>query len=198
MLAAMPQIVRADEPAPDKTAPDETVRLHAEVDPLPFVRGGYGGQLGVRPLRLANGRLRFALASFALDVPDFAVQLGGNDGFHIRVRPSAALYVLYYLSSSRNGFAVGGSLRYLRLRTTHDDVFGAHDDTSELSPEAIVAYKWHPTRYGFYVQPWFGLSATLWRSHDAKVGDSAVGDRTYDPLPVQAFFTVNLGWELVR
>lgn len=24
------------------------VRLHAEVDPLPFVRGGYGGQVGVR------------------------------------------------------------------------------------------------------------------------------------------------------
>ena len=169
----------------------EGVHLHAEVDPLPFVRGGYGGQIGVRDDRI--GRVRVAVASFSLDVPDFATQLGGNDDFHLRVRPSAALYVLSYLSPKRDGFAVGGSLRYLRLRYTHDAFDGASADTSELSPEAIVAYKWHPTRFGFYVQPWLGLSATVWRSDDA-----VVGDRTYDPLPLQAFFTVNLGWELVR
>lgn len=169
----------------------DDVRLHAELDPLPFVRAGYGGQIGVRD-DARFGRIRFAVASFALDVPDFAAQLGGNDDFHIRVRPSAAVYALYYLSPSRDGFAVGGSLRYLRLRYTHD-ASDAHDDTRELGPEAIVAYKFHPTRFGFYVQPWFGLSATLWRSHDPVVGTHA-----YDALPLQAFFTVNLGWELVR
>ena len=169
----------------------DDVHLHAEVDPLPFARGGYGGQFGFRDDSIS--RLRFAIASFALDVPDFAAQLGGNDDFHIRVRPSVALYVLYYLSPARNSFAVGGSLRFLRLRYTHDDEPDKHDDTSELSPEVIVGYKWHPTRYGFYLQPWFGLSVTATRTHDPVVGDHA-----YDPLPLQAFFTVNLGWELVR
>ena len=169
----------------------DDVHLHAEIDPLPFARSGYGGQLGVRADAIA--RVRVAVASFALDVPNFAAQLGGNDDFHIRVRPSAALYVLYYLSPGRNSFAVGGSLRYLRLRYTHDDSPSAYSETRELSPEAIVGYKWHPSRYGFYLQPWFGLSVTAWRSHDP-----VVGDRAYDPLPVQAFFTVNLGWELVR
>ncbi len=172
-------------------AAEPALHLHAEVDPLPFARDGYGGQIGVRDDRLA--RVRVAVASFSLDVPDFAAQLGGNDDFHIRVRPSGAVYVLYYLSPARNGFAVGGSLRYLRLRYTHDAFDGMHDDTSELSPEAIVGYKWHPSRFGFYLQPWFGLSTTLWRSHD-----TVVGDRSYDYLPVQAFFTVNLGWELLR
>lgn len=170
----------------------DELRLHAEVDPLPFARAGYGGQIGVRD-DARFGRLRLAVASFALDVPDFAAQLGGNEDFHIRVRPSAALYLLYYLSPKRNGFAVGGSLRYLRLRYTHDEVADMHDDTRELSPEAIIAYKFHPTRFGFYVQPWLGLSATLWRSHDPVVETHA-----YDPLAVQAFFTVNLGWELAR
>lgn len=170
----------------------EGVHLHGELDPLPFARAGYGGQLGVRDDERL-GRVRIAAASFALDVPDLAAQLGDNDGFHLRVRPSAAVYVLYYLAPGRDGLALGGSLRYLRLRATHDAFTGVHDDTRELSPEAIVAYKWHPSRYGFYLQPWFGLSATAWRAHDLRVGD-----RTYDPLPVQAFFTVNLGWELVR
>jgi len=168
------------------------IHLHAEVDPLPFIRAGYGAQIGVRDDDHV-GRVRVAIASFSLDVPDFAAQLGGNDDFHIRVRPSVAAYVLYYLSPKRNGFAIGGSLRYLRLRYTHDAVDGEHDNVSEISPEAIVAYKWHPTGLGFYVQPWFGLSATVSRSHDP-----VVGDRAYDPLPLQAFFTVNLGWELVR
>lgn len=168
----------------------DEVRLHAELDPLPFVRDGYGGQIGAR-----TGALRLALASFALDVPDFAAQLGGNDEFHVRVRPSAALYVLVYparFARGRDGFAIGGAMRYLRLRYTHDALPDVHDDVRELSPEVIVGYQWHPTRYGFYVQPWFGLAGTLYRSHDP-----VVGDRAYDPLPLQAFFTVNLGWELV-
>jgi len=29
----------------------------------------------------------------------------------------------------------------------------------------------------------------------AQRGDAVVGDRRYDPLPIQPFFTVNLGWE---
>ena len=167
--------------------------MHAELDPLPFARSGYGGQIGVREDSIVRG-LRVAVASFALDVPDFAAELGGNDGFHIRVQPSAALYVLYYLGDGRSGFAVGGSVRWLRLRYTHDAFDSARDDVSELSPEAIVGYKWQPSpRYGFYVQPWFGLSTTVWRSNEPRVGD-----RAYDALPAQAFFTVNLGWELVR
>jgi hypothetical protein len=169
---------------------EPVAHLHLEVDPLPFSRGGYGTQIGVRPHALAG--LRFAIASFALDVPDFAIQVGsGNDGFHARVRPSGALYVLYYLAPScRHSFAFGGSLRYLRLRYTEDDAPGEHADASELSPEAIAAFKWNPWKAGFYLQPWLGLSTTLWRS-----GSRKVGAKSYDPLPIQPFFTVNLGWE---
>ncbi|WP_437984620.1 hypothetical protein [Sorangium sp. So ce117] len=135
--------------------------------------------------------MRVSLASFSRDVPDFVAQLGGNDDFHVCVRPSAAVYVLYYPSAERNGLAVGGAVRYLRLRYTNDAFPGMRDETSEVSPEAIAGYKWHPSKYGFYLLPWLGASMTAWRSSDA-----VVGERTYDPLPVQLFLTVNLGWEL--
>jgi hypothetical protein len=173
-------------------ADEPSLHVHAEVDPLPFVQKGYGAQIGWRDDSVIRG-LRFAVASFSLDVPDFAAELGGNDDFHIRVRPSGAAYVLYYLQHSRNSVLVGGSIRVLRLSYTHDDVANTHDDVSEISPEAIVGYMWHPTKYGFYLQPWFGLSATVWRSHDPRVGD-----RMYEPPALNAFFTVNLGFELVR
>jgi hypothetical protein len=170
-------------------APAEAVRLHAELDPLTFANGGYGGQIGIRHPALHGVRL--AIASFSLHVPDPLAQVGGNDGFDLRVRPSAALYALYYLrAAGRDGFAVGASLRYLRLRYEHDDVPGERADTSELSPEAIVGYQWHPFHNGFYLQPWLALGVTVLRS-----GEPMVGSQRYDPLPIQPFFTVNIGWE---
>jgi hypothetical protein len=163
--------------------------LHAELDPLTFANGGYGAQLGVRLPALRGVRL--AIASFSLHVPDLISQLGGNDGFDERVLPSGALYALYYLRPpGQDGFAIGGSLRLLRIRYEHDDFPGSEAHVTELSPEAVVGYQWHPFHNGFYLQPWLALGVTVWRDHDAKVGD-----RTYSELPVNPFFTVNLGWE---
>jgi hypothetical protein len=167
---------------------DDPVLAQIEVDPLPFATGGYGAQVGIRHPKL---RVRISVASFALNVPDVVTELGGNDGFNLRVRPSAATYVLYYFAPpGRDGFTVGGALRYLRLRYEHDEVVGGRADVSELSPEAIVGYQWHPFDNPFYLQPWLGLSFTLVRD-----GEPVVGDRRYDPMPIQPFFTVNVGWE---
>lgn len=175
-------------PADGDAAADHAVRLHAELDPLTFANGGYGGQIGIRHPALHGVRL--AIASFALHVPDLVAQIG-NDGFDLRVRPSGAIYALYYLRpAGHDGFAIGGSLRYLRLRYEHDDVAGARAEVTELSPEAIIGYQWHPFDNGFYLQPWLALGATV-----ARQGDAIVGDKRYDALPLQPFFTVNVGWE---
>ena len=60
----------------------------------------------------------------------------------------------------------------------------------EFSIEALFGYKWHPWSAGFYAIPWLGLSRTL-----ARTEDPDVGSKSYSPLPIQPFFTVNLGWE---
>ena len=169
---------------------DEPHRLHVEVDPLPFALGGYGGQIGYRAAALP--RLRVAVASFALDVPDAVAQLDDdNDRFHVRVRPSGAIYFLYFLSGARGGWVAGGSVRSLRLEYTHDDAPGAETRLVELSVEAIAGYKWHPWDAGFYLQPWVTVARTLTRSDDA-----VVEGREYQQMFLQLFATVNLGWEL--
>lgn len=169
---------------------DRGLLADAECDPLPFATGRYGCQIGLRPD--AFGGIRISIAQFSVDVPDFIAEIGRNDGFHLDVRPgSGALYVLYYFAApGDDGFTVGGSLRYLRLRYTHDDAPGERAAVSELSPEAIVGYQWHPFDNGFYLQPWLALGVTLARS-----GDAVVGGHQYDELPVTPFFTVNVGWE---
>lgn len=163
--------------------------VHAELDPLTFANGGYGGQLGIRHPALHGVRL--AIASFSLHVPDALSQIGGNDGFDERVRPSGALYALYYFAPpGHDGFSVGGSIRYLRIRYEHDAEPGERADISQLSPEAIVGYQWHPFHNGFYLQPWFALGVALWTR-----GEPVVGSHRYDALPVSPFFTVNIGYE---
>lgn len=164
---------------------DSTV-IHAELDPLTFAnQPGYGGQIGVRAPQLRGVRL--AIASFALHVPDVLTGLLGNDGIDQRVRPSGALYGLYYFAPpGHDGFAVGASLRYLRLRYT-EDATQAQLDVSEVSPEVIVGYQWHPLHGRFYLQPWFALGVTVWRSRELALG--------VDEPPVSPFFTVNVGYE---
>lgn len=135
--------------------------------------------------------IRFAAASFSLHVPDPISQIG-NAGFDERVQPSGAAYALYYLRpGGHDGFAVGGSVRLLRIEYRHDDVANEQSHVVEISPEAIVGYQWHPFHNGFYLQPWIGLGVTVWRNHTA-----TVGPYTYDELPINPFVTVNLGWEL--
>jgi hypothetical protein len=167
----------------------EPTLVDGECDPFPFATGRYGCQVGVRHAALHG--VRISVASFSLDVPDFIAEVGGNDGFHLDVRPSGAIYVLKYLRpAGQDGLAVGGALRLLRLEYEHDDFPGMRAKATELSPEAIVGYQWHPLHNGFYVQPWLGLSITAYRD-----GERVVGDREYEGLPVQPFFTVNIGYE---
>ncbi len=165
-------------------ADDADLRVHLEIDPQPFILGGYGVQPGLR-----YHHLRAALGNFRLDVPDVITELGGNEGFHQQLRHSNALYILYFLDD-RSGFAFGGSLRLLRLTFTRDGETAAAK-IWEFGPEAIAGYKWHPTSHGFYVMPWVAAGVTLHRNRDA-----VVAGQTYDPLPVNLFATVNIGWEL--
>jgi hypothetical protein len=167
----------------------EPHRVHAEVDPLPFALGGYGGQIGYRSPTLP--RWRVAAASFSLDVPEPIAELGGNDGFSVRVRPSFAVYLLYYRSGTR-GLALGGSVRFLRPSYTRDDTPGERADVGELSLEAIVGYKWHPFAAGLFIQPWLGIARTLIETGDEPV----VGGQRYEPTFLSLFATANIGWEL--
>jgi len=167
---------------------DDRVYLHAELDPLTFANGGYGGQLGVRLPQLRG--VRVAIASFSLHVPDVLSQIG-NAGFDERVEPSGALYVLYYFRpAGHDGFSVGAATRLKNIRYEHDAEPGSVAHVKEVSPEAIVGYQWHPFHNGFYLQPWLALGVTLWRDHDA-----VVGTHRYSESPVSPFFTVNIGYE---
>lgn len=168
------------------SAEEQSLTLHAELDPLPFVQGGYGIQVGFALAALPGWR--FGLGNFSLDVPDAGVQLNpDNDGFHIRLRHSRALYGLHFFSGLE-GWCVGGSLRMLRQRFSHDDAPGQSRSVREFSAEAIGGYKWHPFESPFYLMPWAALAKTL---HSESTVEFA--GNSFQPYFVQLFATVNIG-----
>lgn len=164
------------------------LRVHVEADPLPFILGGYGLQVGLAHKAIPGWRL--GLGNFSLDVPDIAAQLNSdNEGFHLRVRRSHALYGLHFFSGLR-GWCVGGSMRYLRLEYTHDDSPGEHVRVGEFSVEAIGGYKWHPADNGFYLMPWVAIAKPIIATGDAELGTNA-----YQTDFVQLFMTANIGYQ---
>lgn len=168
------------------SAEEESLTLHAELDPLPFIQGGYGIQIGFAHAALPGWR--FGLGNFSLDVPDAAVQLNSdNDGFHIRVRNSRALYGLHFFSGLK-GWCVGGSLRMLRQQFTHDDAAGESRSVREFSAEAIGGYKWHPLDSRFYLMPWAALAKTLHSESSVELAG-----KSFQPDFVQLFATMNIG-----
>jgi hypothetical protein len=175
-------------------ADDRTV-LDVEIDPFPFATLRYGVQVGVRAPALAGVRL--SVASFSVDVPDLLAESLYGEGTHLDVRPgSGAIYALYYFrKAGEDGFCVGASMRYLRIRSTHDDAPGEVVRLFELSPEAIVGYQWHPFRNGFYVQPWLALGVTIYTRGTTAYGDPQNAPVVFDEPPVSPFFTVNIGYE---
>ncbi len=173
---------------PVALAQSEELSLHVEVDPLPFILGGYGIQLGVAHTALPGWRL--GLGNFSLDVPDMATQLNSdNEGFHLRVRHSHALYLLRFLSGL-DGWCIGGSVRILRQRFTHDDAPADSLTIREYSVEAIAGYKWHPASNGFYLMPWVALAKPLVASDSVQLAG-----QDYNVDFVQLFGTVNVGWQ---
>jgi hypothetical protein len=168
--------------------------IHAELDPLTFANyPGYGGQIGLRHPALRG--VRVAVASFALHVPDILSQKLNGGGIDQRVRPSGAIYGLYYFEKTGvDGFAIGASIRYLRIRYTDESEPSRTTDVREISPEVIAAYQWHPWKGRFYIQPWFALGVTVWRQGSLALGPDPA-PIVVDPWPVSPFFTFNLGYE---
>ena len=80
---------------------DAESSVHAEVDPFPFATGRWGVQIGARPAALRG--LRLSIASFSVDVPDVVTELGGNEGFHLDVRPLSGGVYARSITSRRPG-----------------------------------------------------------------------------------------------
>jgi hypothetical protein len=114
--------LQADSSAPvSDQAVEHQWRISLETDPFDFFLDGYGIVVGDRPAQIPNWRL--ALATFALDLPQFLVELDdANQGFGMRIDHGFGATGSYYFSEESGGFYVGPTVGYLIAEYTHAEV----------------------------------------------------------------------------
>lgn len=173
-------VCRATEPVGASASADPTRpgAWSVEVDPLPFVSGGYSVAVGWQ-----TAHLRVSANAFAANLPSFAVQ----DGWTGRVRAAGALRLQLYPDRRSRGFFGAVQLGPVASRFTSSS--GAIADAYQLVLTPSVGYRWFPWdgRLGLYLMPavGVGLAVGTWTEGSA-----------YPAPTVTAQAALHLGWEL--
>ncbi|MBS1120090.1 MAG: hypothetical protein H6Q90_2318 [Deltaproteobacteria bacterium] len=188
--AAAPSTASAEPTITESPAAPRT-RVNLETDPFDFFLGGYGLVVGVRPSALPHWRL--SVATFALDLPSFLVEIDdANKGFSLRIDHGFGATGSYHFSEASGGFYVGPAIGYFINEYSRDDLPGMVTTVHSFNVGAQGGYQWFPLKQrGFYLQPWMNASVPLYTSRDPKVGD-----REFHSPPVNVNLLLHVGYEL--
>ena len=159
----------------------EGLGFSAEIDPLPFLAGGYSVGLGWR-----LDRLRLSAHAFAADVPSFALP----SGFRAHIQSGYALRAQLYLSPRARGWFAGAEIGPTSIRYTKIGGEGvARVDHLSFTPTAGL--RWFPSGEGLYFMPAVGVELPLRTRGDETLGGKPVPAQRATPIAA-----LHLGWEL--
>jgi len=170
----------AAEPAGTRQGPTG-VGLSLEIDPVPFMAGGYSVGLGWR-----LDHLRLSVHAYAADVPSAVVP----HGFDARIRYGLAIRGQLYLEGGARGWFAGAELGPTSLRYTRSGTAGAAR-VDHLSFTPTAGYRWFPWGGGLYLMPAAGVEMPLVSRGDSTLGGEPLPSRRATPLA--AF---HVGWEI--
>jgi hypothetical protein len=126
-----------------------------------------------------------------MKIPDPVAELGNRGAeWSLDLRSGYALFADYHFAGEPRGWFVGAEVALQRWQLRRDGM----DATSEYRTLLLMARGGtllHPFDNGFYLMPWLGVGPSPKIS-----GSTALGDRTYKPLPLLAFAAVHVGWSL--
>lgn len=131
--------------------------ISLEVDPMPFIFGGYS--FSVRYARRHLPHWSAMGSVFSSDFPDGMLSTTNRDAgwgsFHFRA--SQALFVDYNFSGTGRGFFAGPSVFVYNNEVTYEPTGELHAFTS-IYPNVRLGYTWFPfAKSGFYLSPWMNL-----------------------------------------
>ena len=173
-------VARADEPAGVSASPERWTpgAWSLEVDPLPFVAGGYSVAAGWQ-----TAHVRLSANAFAANLPSFSVQ----EGWTGRVRAAGALRLQLYPDARDRGLFGAVQLGPVASRFTSST--GAVADAYQLVVTPSIGYRWFPWdgRLGLYLMPAAGVGLAL-----ATWSEGV----PYSAPRVTAQAALHVGWEL--
>ena len=135
--------------------------LSIELDPAPFILGGYSFSMKYSPSTLNHFTIIGSV--YRSDFPDKMMQKSNFEkGFRdVKINTSYALFADYFLSDNRSGFHLGPSVFYYS-KTIGINARKEAMNFKSIYPNLRVGYVYKPFRNsGFYLNPWVNVGKEI-------------------------------------
>ncbi|KOY53120.1 hypothetical protein [Polaribacter dokdonensis] len=136
-------------------------QLSIELDPAPFILGGYSVSLKYSPDK--TPKIAYMASIYQSDFPDEMLTKANKDkGWKdMKIKTSYATFAEFYLNKERKGFYFGPSVfwynKSVELETTN-----SRTEFSTIYPNIRAGYVWYPLRnIDLYVNPWINIGSEI-------------------------------------
>jgi hypothetical protein len=143
----------------DTLSPKQHSYLSLEIDPAPFVLGGYSLSVKYSPKKLSH--LTFTGSVYASKFPDKLMsKVNYEKGFRdLQIETSYAGFVDYFLNRNRTSWHAGTSL-FVYKKSVGMEGNSQRATFYTLYPNIRIGYLYQPFRkLGLYLNPWINLGS---------------------------------------
>lgn len=175
----------------DSLTPERQSYLSIEVDPTPFIFGGYSFSLKYSPV--CNNHVSIMGSVYSSSLPDklLSKENYDKDFRDVKLNTSYALFADYFLKSNHTGFHFGPSAFF------YSKTVGLNESTSILDfksvyPNIRVGYVYKPfAKSGFYLNPWFNVGKEF-----IVDGSSIIEGKHYSTGGISYIVAIHLGYKV--
>lgn len=146
--------------------------ISVEVDPAPFILGGYSFSLKYSPAKFRHFSLMGSV--YRSDFPDKMMsEENYENGFrNLKIKTSYALFADYFLKENRTGFHFGPSIFFYNKSVEHN----ASDEVANYKsvyPNVRAGYVFVPFKNcGLYLNPWINFGKEIAVGNNPSINDS--------------------------
>lgn len=163
--------------------------LSVEIDPAPFILGGYSFSLKYSPKNMEHWS--FMASVYSSRFPDKMMSTENYEkGFRDqKMNPSSAVFVDYYLKNNRKGLHFGPSVFWYNKEIGHKE-YSETTKFNSIYPNVRLGYLFNLCKSEkFYINPWMNVG------HEFIIGNSnKIQGNSYKPSAVSYIIAVHLGY----
>ena len=149
-----------------------------ELDPAPFILGGYSFSLKYSPEKLKH--LAFMASVYSSKFPNKMMSKSNYEkGFrNMKINTSYALFVDYFIKPDKSGFHVGPSV-FFYSKSVAANFSAATANFKTIYPNIRAGYVYRPfKKIGFYINPWLNFGKEFVSGNNNSVGGKEFSTNT--------------------
>ncbi len=139
----------------------KTNYISLELDPAPFILGGYSFSLKYSPKNMP--KTAFMASVYGSDFPNSMMSKENqeNGWTNLKLETSYAVFAEFYLKNNRRGFYYGPSM-FLYNKSVELSSTNEITKFRTLYPNLRAGYVWYPFKnINLYLNPWFNIGSEI-------------------------------------